>query len=171
MPPNWTRRSVIFAGGVAGVVFVGDVVALPYLINVVTGGRLPAALEPFRMWAFPLILVWTIGGFVAAVAARRSAGRGVVAEEESLIRKASNLRLRNRYFTGRAKLIDQVRRNLDRPGPVAVMARPWSRVDGDAHALHGMPGVGKTESRSIMLIDSARGTTSCGGLMRRSRHG
>ncbi|GAA2731394.1 FxSxx-COOH system tetratricopeptide repeat protein [Actinocorallia aurantiaca] len=105
-----------------------SVAVLPALINIVTGGTLLPEVLPWVAVAVVVPLVIAV-----QIATDWKAGRS----EEALIPHASNLRDRNPHFSGRAELLDDLRASLGR-GVVALVAQP-------KQALHGMPGIGKTE--------------------------
>jgi hypothetical protein len=135
---RWMLGGVLLSVlGVLGSTMIG------FLTNVLSGGSPPGFLKPLQGWLWPLLGLFTLTGVVVAAVSLVHSARGPGGGEH-LVRYASNLVRRNVHFSGRADLLDQVRRTLaGERGVVALVARR----DGAAptQALYGMPGVGKTE--------------------------
>lgn len=149
MKASSTRRRWVFSGALLAVVFTVDSIGITILVNVLTGGTMPDGLNGYRRWVSPALIVFTLIGIAIAVANVLWAARREDTSEptQTVHVRISNLRPRNQFFTGRSEILEMLRRELLSDHTIAVIAQPWHRgkAGPPLQALHGMPGVGKTE--------------------------
>jgi hypothetical protein len=122
-------------------------VFLAVAVNVATGGSLPGLLERYRSFSWPAVGLLTLCTSVIAVLQLKH--KASMQDQSSSRLPVANLPHRNPYFSGREALLATLSRNFSAKRATTTVLTSGQRLAqealGEAQAIYGLGGVGKTQ--------------------------